>query len=183
MAEDPKTAGLGDFEALAEGRRAPRAPRLERVRPDVRSGATFVLTGGSEGAADGPVMAVWNFDVPAARAQDFHCWLEANEGLIAALAASLSEQQVDYLGTFALAFGAGGQPRYRAYWRLASMAGLDRLSALLVPGPDSPDRDGDLAGLMATYNAFRADSPAECSEILVRAAGAVRLWPTEAAGE
>jgi hypothetical protein len=171
-----------ELEALVGARRMPGQPRLEAVRPDVRSGATFVLTGAGAGAAEGPVMVVWNFDVAAARARDFHCWLEAKEGLLAALVASLSGQQVAYLGTFALAFGAAGQARYRTYWRLASMGALDGLAKLLVPGPDSPDRDGDLACLMAGFNGFRAESDGDSSEILVRAAGATRLWPAEPAG-
>lgn len=101
-------------------------PEVARLRSDVRSGESFLITPG--GALPslfvGAVVIEWGFDVPKDKADGFHQWLIENEKALA----DECPAGVHYRGTYGV-FAQSDRDLgvYRTVWAFDSLATMELL--------------------------------------------------------
>lgn len=158
---------------------------VEQVQPEIRSGISILfrdaLKRGVPAETQEEIAAnlknnvlidrfitEWGFDVPYAKAKEFHAWLVANERLLA----FHCPENVRYRGTYAIASGDRRETgRYRTIWSFATFDGMQNLAEQLG------DEQSALRRLMNEFNDFRdRESKApEVEWIMLPAAGALRF--------
>ena len=120
---------LRQIRALIKDQQALAKPRVDYLRPEVRTGDSMVLGARGPLPADdavyvGKLVVQWGFDVSAENEDQFRQWLEDNENDLATAAPALGE--VAYRGTYAVTnYSDKGCGNYRTIWAFGSLGAME----------------------------------------------------------
>ena len=153
MQKDDK---LRQIKTLIRDQHALAKPRVDHLRPEVRTGDSIVLGARGSLPADeavyvGKLVVEWGFDVRADKEAQFFQWLRDSEADLATEAQTL--QGVAYRGTYAVANQSDkGCGNYRTIWTFVSLGAMEVFNNAVADGNTALNR------LVIELRAFRDKS-------------------------